>query len=285
MLMPSIIWSTLRLRLSWLGICGGMLFLLLSLWAWPASAQGNSAIAQEFQTSDTGVTATSLVSRVQDTSNAVELARLDRAERLAGVVSNQPLIQLSDGGNGVHVVTSGLTLALVSDLNGDVESGDKITASPIEGVGMRASDTTTVVGAAQADLKDVTLERRTIKDVSGKDVEVRIGLIPVQVSIASYTSETDKKTTFVPAFLQELANNVSGRQVSPVRVLVAALILLLLFISITVLLYSSVRSSIISIGRNPLSETAVRKSLLQVGLTVFGMLLFAVAIIYVVLVL
>jgi len=284
-LMPSIIWSTLRLRLSWLGICGGMLFLLLSLWAWPASAQGNSAIAQEFQTSDTGVTATSLVSRVQDTSNAVELARLDRAERLAGVVSNQPLIQLSDGGNGVHVVTSGLTLALVSDLNGDVESGDKITASPIEGVGMRASDTTTVVGAAQADLKDVTLERRTIKDVSGKDVEVRIGLIPVQVSIASYTSETDKKTTFVPAFLQELANNVSGRQVSPVRVLVAALILLLLFISITVLLYSSVRSSIISIGRNPLSETAVRKSLLQVGLTVFGMLLFAVAIIYVVLVL
>lgn len=250
-----------------------------------SSAQGNSAIAQEFQTVDKGITAASLVSGVKDTSNAVELSSLEGAKRLAGVVSNRPLVQLSDGGSGVQVVTSGLTLTLVCDLNGEVVAGDKITASPIEGIGMRDSDTTTVVGAAQSNLSDAALEKRTIKDVAGKDVEVRIGLIPVQVSVASYASETDKKTTFVPAFLQELANNVSGREVSPVRVLVAALILLLLFISITVLLYSSVRSSIISIGRNPLSEMAVRKSLLQVGLTVFGMLLFAVAIIYVVLVL
>jgi hypothetical protein len=248
------------------------------------AAQGNSAISQQFQTNDAAVTPASIVSLVKDTSNTVELSSVKGVDRLTGVVSNQPLIQLSEGDGGIQVVTSGLTLALVSDMDGDVMAGDKITASPIEGVGMRADESTTVVGVAQSNLADVELETRTIKDNSGKEVEVHIGLVPVQVGIAFFNPDEDKKTTFVPDFMQSLANTVSGKNVSPVRVLVAALVLLLLFVSITVLLYSSVRSSIISIGRNPLSEAAVRKSLLQVGLTVFGLLVFAVAIIYAVLV-
>lgn len=285
MLMLSITWSTLRLRLSWLSICGGVLFLLLSLWGAPASvAQGNSAISQQFQTNDLAVTPASLVSLVKDTSNTVELSSVEGVDRLTGVVNNQPLIQLSEGDGGIQVVTSGLTLALVSDMDGEVMAGDKITASPIEGVGMRADESTTVVGVAQSNLADVEQETRKLKDISGKEVEVHIGLVPVQVGVAFFNQEEDKKNTFVPEFMQNLANVVSGKNVSPVRVLIAALVLLLLFVSITVLLYSSVRSSIISIGRNPLSEAAVRKSLLQVGLTVFGMLVFAVAIIYAVLV-
>jgi hypothetical protein len=205
--------------------------------------------------------------------------------RLVGVVSSQPLIQLSEGSGGIQVVTSGLTLALVSDLGGDVVAGDKITASPIEGVGMRAAEGTTVVGAAQENLADVEQETRKIKNTDGKEVDVHIGLVPVQVSVAYFTPEEEKPSSLVPSFLQNLANAVSGQQVSPVRVLMAALILVLLFVSVTVLLYSSVHSSIISIGRNPLSESAIRKSLLQVGLTVCGMLLFAVAAMYAVLVL
>jgi hypothetical protein len=280
-LMLSISWSTLRFRPILCGICSGVLLLLLSPLT---AAQGNSAIAQEFQTKDTSVTSASIVGLVKDSSNTVELSTAANVDQLTGVVSNRPLIQLSDGTNGIQVVTSGLTLALVSNLNGDVVSGDKITVSPIEGVGMRADTGTTVVGSAQSNLKDVQLETRTIKNTAGKEVEVHIGLLPVQVGVAFYVPATEKKPIFVPPFLQSLANTVSGRDVSPARVLVAALILLLLFVSITVLLYSSVRSSIISIGRNPLSERAVRKSLLQVGLMVFGMLVFAVTIIYVVLV-
>ena len=249
-----------------------------------ALAQGNSAIAQEFQTKDRGVTTASLVSVVQGTSNAVELANRDRVDRLVGVVSSQAVIQLSEGGSGVQVVTSGLTMAFVSDLNGDVRAGDKVTVSAIEGVGMRADVPATIVGAAQANLKDSQLETRTLKDSAGKDVTVHIGLVPVQVSVSYYNPEAGKKPSIVPSFLQNIANSVSGKDVSPVRVLVAALILLLLFVSVTVLLYSSVRSSIISIGRNPLSEGAVRKSLLQVGATVLALLVFAVTAMYLVLI-
>jgi hypothetical protein len=261
-------------------IIGTLLAMVVLAPSLPVAAQSNSAIAQQFQTTEKDITVASLVGTQQGKANSIELATAKHANRLVGVVSDYPLIELSNGESGVQVVTSGLTKVLVSDLNGAIAAGDKITISPIEGVGMKAMDDTTIVGTAQAALTDT--QTKTIKDIAGKDVPVHIGLIPVQVGVVSYNAENGKKT-IIPSFLQEVANNVAGRNVSAVRVLMAALILLLLFVSVTILLYSAVRSSIISIGRNPLSERAVRKSLLQVGLTVLGVLSFAVALVYIVL--
>ncbi len=269
-----------RLRLLVFGIFFGVPLLFFSV---SAAAQGNSSISQRFQANQTGITPAALVSVEKDNPNAVELSDTISASRLVGVVNNQPLIGLSDGESGLDVVTSGNTIALISDVNGAVKTGDKITASPISGVGMKAIEATTIVGVAQASLDSIQTEAREVTDKTGHKRQVRIGLLPVQVGVASYAPEAKEQSSFVPPFLQSIANSVSGRNVSPVRVLVAALILILLFLSITVLLYSSVRSSIISIGRNPLSESAVRKSLFQVGLTVMILLLFAVAIVYLVL--
>jgi hypothetical protein len=263
-------------------VLGTALLVLPLLLAMPGQAQGNSAIAQGFQTEDTGISAAALVSIEQGNQNSIELSNAENTDRLVGVVSDKPLIDLSDGGSSVQVVTSGLTFGLVSDINGDIKNGDKITASPIEGIGMKATDNTVVVGAAQGSLEGVETEARTIEDLDGNTRTVRIGLIPIQVSVAYYSVDTGK-ASFVPGFLQELANSVAGQNVSPIRVLVAALILLLLFVSVTVLLYSAVRSSIISIGRNPLSENAVRRSLFEVALTVIAVLVFAVLTIYLVL--
>jgi translation elongation factor EF-1beta len=263
-------------------VLGTALLVWPFFFAMPGQAQGNSAIAQGFQTEDGGITAAALVSIERDNPNSIELSSADKASRLTGIVSNNPLIDLSDGGSSVQVVTSGLTFGLVTNLNGNIRNGDKITASPIEGVGMKATESTVVVGTAQGSLDDVETETRTIKDVNGNEKEVRIGLVPIQVSVAYYSVDVGK-ASFVPGFLQELANSVAGRNVSPIRVLVAALILLLLFVSVTVLLYSAVRSSIISIGRNPLSEGAVRKSLFEVALTVVAVLIFATLTIYLVL--
>jgi hypothetical protein len=237
--------SALRLRYI---VFGTVLLVLPLFFAMPGQAQGNSAIAQGFRTEDPGITVAALVSIERDNSNSIELSNADKADRLTGIVGSNPLIDLSDGGSAVQVVTSGLTFGLVTDLNGKINNGDKITASPIEGVGMKATETV-VVGTAQGSLDEVENETRIIQDVDGNEQSVRIGVIPIQVSVAYYSIEVGKPS-FVPGFLQELANNVSGRNVSPVRVLVAALILLLLFVSVTVLLYSAVRSSIISIGRN-----------------------------------
>jgi hypothetical protein len=247
-----------------------------------ASAQGSSSIGQHFDTKDTAVTPASLVSFAGDDSKSVELSRIDQASRIAGVVGSKPLIELSESGGGIQVVTSGTTLTLVSDINGNISTGDKITISPIMGVGMRATENGVVVGTAQGSLADTSTETRELTDQAGKKQKVKIGLVAVQVAVAFYSPD-DGSTSFLPTFMQEVANRVSGRNVSPIRVLIAALLLLLTFLSIVVLLYSSVRSSIISIGRNPLSERAVRKSLFQVGLTILTVLIFATVIIFLIL--
>jgi hypothetical protein len=88
---------------------------------------------------------------------------------------------------------------------------------------------------------------------------------------------------FLPAFLQQTANIVAGKDVSPIRVIVATVVLAIGFMGIVVLLYTSVRSSIASIGRNPLSEIAVQKSLVGVGLFSLGILLFTLIVIFLIL--
>jgi hypothetical protein len=112
---------------------------------------------------------------------------------------------------------------------------------------------------------------------------VRTGLIPVQVNVTYFVVPESQPKTFLPAFLQQVANSVAGREVAAIRVLISLLILILGFISSGILLYSSVQSSIISIGRNPLSKDAVHKSLLQVGIMAAGILLVMVIAIYLIL--
>jgi hypothetical protein len=199
--------------------------------------------------------------------------------QLLGVAGTKSLIELSNGQSAVQIVTSGLTQALVSNINGTVKTGDKITASPIAGVGMKATSSILIIGTAQADLSSVKSETRSVTDKSGKRTDVKIGAIPLQVDKVFYEAPSDQNS-FLPPALQGFANGIAGRQVSAVRVLVASVLVVFLFGTVSILVYSSIRSSIISIGRNPLSENAVRKSLLEVGLTVVGILAFTVIVIY-----
>jgi hypothetical protein len=253
------------------------LFILL-----PAGAESTAAISQGFKTNETDLAAGALVSLTSGSQSTIQLSNTDRVNQLIGVIGDKPLIELSNSDKEAQVVISGTTLALVSDINGDVKSGDRITASPINGVGMRANTSALVVGTAQSDLNTVTTTTRSINDKQGKAQNVKVGAIPIQINVTYYVAPEDKNA-FLPPFLQSLANSVAGKDVSPVRVLVSSLVLVFGFLSIAVLLYSSIRSSIISIGRNPLSEGAVRKSLFEVGATALGILLVMLIAIYLVL--
>jgi hypothetical protein len=266
------------MKLASLGMASVMLLLGLS----SLSAQGASSIAQGFETTDSNVVAGALVSLKDNSPNTVELSTSSNVEALLGVAGEKSLIELTNGTGTVQIVTNGTTPTLVSDINGNITTGDKITASPIAGVGMKATTSTLIVGTAQATLDTSKAETRTITDKEGKKQEVHIGAIALQVDKVFYQAPNDQNTFLPPAF-QDFANSLAGRQVSPVRVLLAGTLVILLFVVVTILLYSSVRSSIISIGRNPLSENAVHKSLLEVGLTVVGILVFTVIIIYLIL--
>src|ERR1700760_3123898 len=110
------------------------LFLTLA----PGSAGAIGALSQGFTTTDTDSKAGTLMDLQAGKQNIVEMANSDRASQLIGVIGNQPLVELGSGAEQVQVVVSGLSVAFVSNINGDIKTGDKVTASPIDGVGMKA---------------------------------------------------------------------------------------------------------------------------------------------------
>jgi len=266
----------------YLGIAVAMTVLVLGVSS--LRVEGASSIAQAFATDDPNIVSGALVSLKSEAANTIELSTIENVDRMLGVAGENALIELSNDDGTVQVITTGEAYALVSDINGNVEVGDKITVSPIAGVGMKALTSTLVIGTAQASLSSVETETRTIRDRQGNDQTVRIGAIPIQIDKVFYNVSQTGQSSFVPQALQDFANSIAGRSVSPIRVMIAGFLILFMFVTVAILLYSSVRSSIISIGRNPLSERAVHKSLIQVGLTVCGVMVLTMFIVYLVLI-
>lgn len=259
---------------------------IMLLVAVPAAASAQTAqsglIAQGF-TSNNALPTGALVSRAENNARTVELSTNNSADRLVGVVSEQAFFEVSDANSNTQVVLEGTTPTLVSDLNGDIQAGDRITVSPIEGVGIKATQSSVIVGIAQSDLASVDTTTRTITDQSGQAYTVHIGIIPVQINVAAYITPEGGQQTGIPLALQNVANTIAGRSVSPLRIVLAATLTLLLFCVIVALLYSAVRSSLTAMGRNPLSANILHKGLTQIGLIVVGIAAAGFGIVYAIL--
>jgi hypothetical protein len=257
--------------------------LLVSATAYAASG----AISQSYQTSTTNLTQGTLLSLTATGSNVVEPASSsNNASYLVGIAANKPLVELSSSGqNSIQVVVGGTAEALVSDANGAVGVGDKITASPISGIGMRATSSAEIVGVAQSNLDSVSTVTKSFSGKDGKSISVKVGLLPIAVGVNYYSAVSSQGaiSEFVPPFLQSIANALTGKQISPIRVLLGSAALLLGFIIVMVILYASVRSGIISIGRNPLAEKALRRGLVDVIIAAIGVLVITVVAVYIIL--
>ena len=270
-------------RTIWRRYFGGVaLMVVLPLVVFATGHAQSSGLAQQYQAASSDITPAALVGLTQGDTETVELSQAGRENQLVGVVSNGSTIEFSGDAQGVQVVTEGLTATLVTDLNGDISVGDKITASPIRGVGMKALESGMVVGTARGTLDDATASTRTITDEDGNNRTVQIGLVAVQVGVSFFTADTGEDS-FMPPFLQAVAEKIAGRDVSAMRVLAASLTALVVMVVVGALIYSSVRASIISIGRNPLSEESFRRSLFHASLTALGVLLLAGIAIYLIL--
>jgi len=107
----------------------------------------------------------------------------------------------------------------VSDINGAIKTGDKITASPISGIGMKAKTSTQIVGTAQSNLNDSQTTEKSVKDSTGKSQSVKIGLIAVQVNV---TTTPYPRTDWArgTAFLLNLGSAIAGKDVSALRVVI-----------------------------------------------------------------
>jgi hypothetical protein len=252
---------------------------------WPilgAPAALSAAISQGFSATDQ-LTPGTIVATNSGDKQTVVAADPSNSGRLVGIVvsDRNATLQISGANDKVQVATTGNAVAFVSDINGPILAGDQITASPIKGIGMRATDPGTVVGIAGDSFTSAKATKTMqVKANDGKNQTVSIGVIPVTIQVAYYGAQSK---SVVPSFLQRFANTVAGKQVSAARVIIAFLVMLISILTIIVILFSAVRSALISIGRNPLARASIYRGLMQVSITCFVILGVAVGSIFLIL--
>jgi hypothetical protein len=243
---------------------------------------GLTPLSQGFTSKDP-VANGSIVSLKSGTSDQVTASTAKEASAVFGVVisSDSSLLSLNNGtANQVQVATSGTVPVLVSDINGGIKDGDAITASPINGVGMKATANTKIIGVAQEDLTNNNSSNQTYKNKEGTH-HIQVGLISVLVNVAYYYKQPDK--TIIPSAIQNVANSVAGKKVDSVPILVSTGIFLVTLVVVVSIIYAMIRSSIISVGRNPMSQAAVYRDVLQMSALVVGIIGVATVSIYLVL--
>jgi hypothetical protein len=211
----------------------------------------------------------------------------DASDKIHGLVirPNDAALSLSgqsEAGQQVYVATSGTYQALVSTQNGTIAKDDYIVVSAIEGIGMKADKTSGyVVGkvvSAGFDGSGGVLSQTTVKDGNGNERTVKIGSVAVDINVRR-NPLYEQGEAMVPGFLQKAADSVANKQVSPMRAYIGLAIVLVTGIAMCVVLYAGVRTSIISLGRNPLARKSIMRNLVQVilvGLIILAAGLFAV---------
>jgi hypothetical protein len=239
----------------------------------PINAQ---TVAQGFR-SDTTLERGIIVILDQEDQGRVTPADLATVQALYGIVinANDAAVTLSEGDEQTFVATQGRYQVLVSTQNGPIKAGDFITISSLEGIGMKVDDIAPVVIARA--LSDFDGSNASSTAQAG-DTTVSIGR--VQADVLAGPNPLQKPTEAnLPDFLRRAAETLAGKPVPAARVYIAVFVFVVSTFIAGSLMYSGVRSSIISIGRNPLSKKSIIRSMLQVimvGLIIFIIGVFAV---------
>lgn len=264
-------------------IVAPLFFILGAVFFMSSPLHAVAIISQNYQ-SASSIPVGAIVSLEEDSTSSVKQASTTSIETLIGVVvdASAAFISLTrEPDNEVQVATSGIVQVFVSNINGDIVKGDHITASPIQGVGMKATDNIRVVGIAQSDLGPDDGKDQTYKDSTGAEKTTRIGQVPVLINVSYYFKEPER--TLVPSAIQSLANALAGKEVSTVPIILASAIFIVMLIVVVSIIYSMIRSSIISVGRNPLSQSAIYRDLIQLSALVIGILGVGLIAIYLIL--
>lgn len=239
-----------------------------------------TSLSQGYSTSS-DIPIGSVVALEKNSTDSVLAASTETTDSIIGVAidDGSSLLTLNNGTKGVQVATNGVTPTLVSDCNGKIEPGDQITASPLKGVGMKATANAKVVGTAQGTM-EIT-QKQTIEGALCENQEVTLGQVPVLVSVSYHYRQPEK--TVIPASLQNLANTVAGKKVSTLPIVLSSALFIITIVVVSVIVYSIIRSSIISVGRNPMAQSAVYRNVIQLSSLVLAILGVSVIAIYLIL--
>lgn len=238
---------------------------LLGLFASPLLAQ---EFTQGYSTKQTLLRG-SVVGLTPGQEDQVELVNSERNDDLLGVVvrSNDSAVTLTEDTTGVFVATTGRFEVLVSDVRGNISAGENITTSPVSGIAQRAGTTERLILGKMLEDVDFSdgskiLSQTTVTNADGVEVTVSIARALAEINVGLNPDLQAEATA--PEFLVKFSETIAGKPVSAIRIYAGLIIIVIAGAISGSLLYSSVKTSIISIGRNPLSKNSVLTGLAQV---------------------
>jgi len=245
----------------------------------PGSVQGYAA--------DAPIDNGTIVQLTGKDANRVKIATKKELQNMFGVTVDRNVlpVTLSSGSlqNETFVAVSGTYNVLVSTEGGPIAVNDYVTLSSVNGIAMKAgTEEETVFGRAVKpfDGKGVTLGTTPIKDTTGKTAQtVKIGSVLVTIDIKSNPNEKSTKSD-LPEFLQRLGQAIAEKEVSPIRIYLSMAITAVSLVAAIAVLYSGVRSGVISIGRNPMSKKSIFRALLEIILTSILILIIGLFAVY-----
>ncbi|MBX4190655.1 hypothetical protein KW794_01060 [Candidatus Saccharibacteria bacterium] len=207
-------------------------------------------------------------------SKSVKPAPADNSNLIYGVAvdpSDAP-ITLVGQNSKVFVATTGTYQVLVTAGAGPIKPGDYISMSSINGIAGKAQvGQPVILGKAQSSFNG----NDNVVSTSDK---VKIGRVYISIGVAKNPLANSDPT--LPFFLRKVANSVANRSVPVIRVYTALLIFLLAVVATVVILWSGVNSSLISLGRNPLSRHVIFSGMYKVVFTGLGVLIIGLAGVY-----
>jgi hypothetical protein len=244
------------------------------------------AISQGYRTSG-AVQPGMLVVPTEGDGGSVSAAAQTRAADIIGVaVTNVDAPATIAGDDAqIYVSTTGTSKLLVSDENGSIAVGDYVSVSSVAGVAMKTDSKQAMVAAVAREgfSGSSPISTASVSLQDGTTKTVKVGRIQADIQIRQNPKEQQQGTENIPGFLQSAGKALAGKDVSARRIYIALALLLASSTISGLVVYGAIKSSLVSLGRNPLGRATIFRSMIQV--LVVGFFIFIVGLVGVYLIL
>lgn len=189
--------------------------------------------------------------QMNDGGVQLQPATRDDGTNVVGIATDVPEDQRrSQRDNGViFVETSGEVIALVTNKNGEIAAGDKLTLSAFPGVLTKITN--------PADGVVIATAKEAFNPARSQDLQ----LAGTSVVVSSITVEFGKpgSTLVDPAStgLRQFGEGILDENVSATRVIFAGLLGVIILVTTSVMLYGAIESAFFAAGRNPLAKRTI----------------------------
>ncbi len=181
--------------------------------------------------------------------NGYFLSKMPYDIAIVGVVTNNPAISLEvlGGQPSYPVISTGNAFINVTTINGDIKKGDPITTSQLPGIGMKATQTGYIIGAA-------------LEDYTNTNIHM-IKKIAVTLNVHYYVSKTSVNQSLFDV-LNLSAFATYEEPIQAFKYFIAALILILSFVFGFFSFARTANKGLEALGRNPLASKMIELGIL-----------------------